>query len=147
MNHFKIAGPLRFPGSEKPGASSPHGGSQGDHSQDPLWEIQIWQAEGDDWRTQRWKGRLGSEQLSLLIITFNFLRSNLETWMKSTRSLWETLTEDKRWRQAERTPSWLTSSTRVWSPFWEDRKWGISSTPSTSNRQYGRSRHQPGNLL
>ena len=43
-------GSLRLPGPEEPCAGAPHGGPQGDHTQDPLREVQVWQAEGDDGR-------------------------------------------------------------------------------------------------
>ena len=36
-----ISGSLRLPGSEEPGAGSPHGGPQGDHPQDSLRAIQV----------------------------------------------------------------------------------------------------------
>ena len=38
---YSCPGPLRLPGTEEPGAGSPHGGPQGDHAQDPLRAVQV----------------------------------------------------------------------------------------------------------
>lgn len=39
--YFSFPGSLRLPGAEEPGAGSPHGGPQGDHTQDPLRAVQV----------------------------------------------------------------------------------------------------------